>query len=410
MQIYLVGGAVRDRLLGIEPVDRDWVVVGATPEQMIDLGYKPVGKDFPVFLHPQTAEEYALARTERKSGRGYHGFAFDTSSAVTLEEDLCRRDLTINAMAQDDEGNLIDPYGGEEDLQNGQLRHVSDAFAEDPVRVLRIARYAARFHQWGFRIAHKTHALMKQMVKGGEVDALVPERVWQETQRALTEKAPQRYFEVLHKCGALDVIFPELGRLFGVPQPKHHHPEIDVGIHTLMVVEQAARLSDDPVVRFAALVHDLGKGTTPESEWPRHIAHEARGRKLVDQLCDRLKVPNQYRELAIVVAEYHGLYHRAEELRPQTVLKLFKNLDLFRRPQRLEQFLAACEADSRGRTGFEDQEYVQVKLLREAFAAAKSVDNAAVINDGFEGKAIGEELDRRRVEAIKTVTQSEGTL
>ena len=400
LQIYLVGGAVRDRLLGVEPKDRDWVVVGATPEQMLDLGYTPVGKDFPVFLHPETKEEYALARTERKTAKGYHGFDFNADPSVTLEEDLKRRDLTINAMAEDANGELIDPFNGEEDLQNGRLRHVSDAFAEDPVRILRIARYAARFNQWGFRIAHKTHHLMQSMVEAGEVDALVPERVWQETHNALTESAPQRFFEVLHKCGALDVIFPELGRLFGVPQPKHHHPEIDCLVHTLMVLEQAAKLTDDPMIRFAALVHDLGKGTTPEDEWPRHIAHESRGVKLVEQLCKRLKVPSSYRDLALLVAEHHGLYHRAEELKPATKLKLFHKLDLFRREERLEQFLIACEADSRGRTGFEDGDYVQVQILKNAFAAAKSVTNQDVIVDGFKGKEIREELDRRRVKAI----------
>ncbi len=403
LQIYLVGGAVRDRLLGVDSVDRDWVVVGATPEQMVAMGYKPVGKDFPVFLHPETSEEYALARTERKSGHGYHGFEFDTSVEVTLEEDLSRRDLTINAMAEDHDGTIIDPYNGQEDLRNGILRHVSDAFAEDPVRILRIARYAARFHSMGFHISHQTHDLMKRMVKDGEVDALVPERVWQETQRALTEPSPQRYFEVLHRCGALEVIFPELARLFGVPQPAHHHPEIDSGIHTLMVLEQAARMSEDPVVRFAALVHDLGKGTTPASELPRHIAHEIRGKRLVQQLCDRLRVPKSYCELGVLVAEYHGLYHRAEELRPATMLALFKSLDLFRREERLQQFLIACEADSRGRTGFEDQEFIQVRILKEGFNAAKSVETKAVIADGFKGKAIGDELDKRRVKAIASL-------
>ncbi|MDH3354798.1 MAG: multifunctional CCA addition/repair protein, partial [Chromatiales bacterium] len=298
MKIYLVGGAVRDKLLGVEPKDRDWVVVGATPDEMIAQGFTPVGSDFPVFLHPETKEEYALARTERKSGHGYHGFEFHADPSVTLEEDLIRRDLTINAMAEDDAGHIFDPFNGQADLENGRLRHVSDAFSEDPVRILRIARYAARFNRWGFHIAHDTHKLMKQMVDNGEIDHLVPERVWQETARALGEDAPQRFFDVLHKCGALKVIFPEIEALFGVPQPKHHHPEEDTGVHVMMVVEQAARLTDDLKVRFAALVHDLGKGTTPESEWPRHIAHEDRGVMLVEKLCERLRVPKDFRDLA----------------------------------------------------------------------------------------------------------------
>ncbi|NOR51507.1 MAG: multifunctional CCA addition/repair protein, partial [Gammaproteobacteria bacterium] len=330
MKTYLVGGAVRDRLLGVEPRDHDWVVVGATPDEMIAQGFKPVGSDFPVFLHPRSREEYALARTERKSGHGYHGFEFHADPSVTLEEDLVRRDLTINAMAEDEEGRVVDPFNGQEDLANGLLRHVSDAFQEDPVRILRIARYAARFQRWGFHIAHPTHKLMKQMVKEGEVNHLVPERVWQETVRALGEDAPQRFFDVLYKCGALKVIFPEIEMLFGVPQPKQHHPEEDTGVHVMMVLEQAARLTDDPKVRFAALVHDLGKGTTPQSEWPRHIAHEHRGVKLVENLCERLRVPKDFRDLAILVTKHHGLYHRAAELKAGTMLKLLQNLDLFR--------------------------------------------------------------------------------
>ncbi|MCW8825278.1 MAG: multifunctional CCA addition/repair protein [Gammaproteobacteria bacterium] len=400
MKTYLVGGAVRDKLLGVEPKDRDWVVVGATPEEMLKQGFSPVGSDFPVFLHPQSKEEYALARTERKSGHGYHGFEFHADPSVTLEEDLIRRDLTINAMAEDDSGTIIDPFNGQEDLANGKLRHVSDAFKEDPVRVLRIARYAARFNRWGFHIAHETHNLMQAMVAEGEVDHLVPERVWQETVRALEEDAPQRFFDVLHRCGALKVIFPEIEALFGVPQPIHHHPEEDTGVHVMMVLEQAARLSDDLKVRFAALVHDLGKGTTPESEWPRHIAHEDRGVMLVEQLCERLRVPKDFRDLAVLVTRYHGLYHRAAELKPNTMLKLLQNLDLFRRPERLEQFLSACEADSRGRTGFESLEYEQPDIIRNAFKAASAVDSKAVIADGFSGKEIGIELSRRRSIAI----------
>ncbi|MGM0595285.1 MAG: multifunctional CCA addition/repair protein, partial [Pseudomonadota bacterium] len=391
MQIYLVGGAVRDKLIGLEPQDRDWVVVGATPEEMEAKGYRSVGKDFPVFLHPETKEEYALARTERKTAPGYHGFEFHASPEVSLEEDLKRRDLTINAMAEDSEGNLIDPFGGREDLELGRLRHVSAAFAEDPVRILRIARYAARYARWGFRVAHATHALMKRMVDAGEVDALVPERVWQESERALGEAAPQRFFEVLRNCGALARIFPELERLFGVPQPKHHHPEEDTGLHTMMVLEQAARLSPDTRVRFAALVHDLGKGTTPKEEWPRHIAHEHRGVALVEQLCERLRVPRDYRELALVVTKHHGLYHRAAELRPATLLGLLEKIDAFRRPERLALFLLACEADSRGRPGFEERHFEQPELIRAAYHAAQQVNAGEVVDAGFNGKAVGEE-------------------
>jgi tRNA nucleotidyltransferase (CCA-adding enzyme) len=402
LRIYLVGGAVRDKLLGIEPRDRDWVVVGAGPEQMESLGYKSVGKDFPVFLHPETGEEYALARTERKTAPGYHGFSFHAAPDVTLEEDLKRRDLTINAMAEDGEGNIIDPFGGRDDLEQGRLRHVSNAFIEDPVRILRIARYAARYARWGFRVAHGTHALMKQMVAGGEVDALVAERVWQETERALAEETPGRFFEVLRNCGALARIFPELENLFGVPQPKHHHPEEDTGLHTLLVLEQAAKLSPDPQVRFAALVHDLGKGTTPPEEWPRHIDHEERGVALVEQLCERLRVPRDYRDPALIVTRHHGVYHRAEELRSSTLLKLLEKIDAFRRPERLEHFLLACEADSRGRPGFEDKHFAQPDIFRRAYYAATQVGTKDIVAEGITGKQVGEELHRRRVTAIKT--------
>ncbi|MCW8959562.1 MAG: multifunctional CCA addition/repair protein [Gammaproteobacteria bacterium] len=400
MQVYLVGGAVRDKLLGLTPQDRDWVVVGATPEQMLELGYKPVGKDFPVFLHPETREEYALARTERKTAPGYHGFAFHAAPDVTLEEDLKRRDLTINAMAEDSEGNIIDPFNGREDLEQGRLRHVASAFAEDPVRILRLARYAARYAKWGFRVAHGTHALMKKMVASGEVDALVAERVWQETERALGEETPSRFFEVLRNCGALARIFPELDQLFGVPQPRHHHPEEDTGLHTMLVLEQSARLSPDTRVRFAALVHDLGKGTTPEEEWPKHIAHEHRGVALVEQLCERLRVPRDYRELALIVTQHHGVYHRAEELRPSTLLELLEKTDAFRRPERLEQFLLACEADSRGRPGFETQHFAQPGIIRQSYHAAREVDPGELVKQGFSGKQVGEELHRRRIAAI----------
>lgn len=401
MKIYLVGGAVRDRLLGLVPQDRDWVVVGATPAEMIARGFRPVGKDFPVFLHPETNEEYALARTERKTGPGYHGFQFHAAPEVTLEEDLRRRDLTINAMAMDEQGRLIDPYGGQEDLRQGRLRHVSEAFAEDPVRILRVARYAARYGKWGFRVAHGTHRLMRQMVENGEVDALVPERVWQEMERALGEPTPSRFIEVLRACGALAKVLPEVDRLFGVPQPKHWHPEEDTGVHVLMVLDQAARLTADTRVRFAALVHDLGKGTTPEAEWPHHLAHEDRGVRLVEQLCARMRVPNEHRDLALLVTRWHGHYHRAQEMRAATLLKTLEALDVFRRPERLELYLMACEADARGRPGFEEAERPETALFRRAHAAACSVGAKEVMAAGFAGAAIKAELHRRRVGAIK---------
>jgi len=356
MKIYLVGGAIRDRLLGLPVKEKDWVVVGATPADMAALDYKPVGKDFPVFLHPATKEEYALARTERKTGRGYHGFEFHSAPEVTLEEDLKRRDLSINALAEDADGQLIDPYGGVQDLQAKLLRHVSPAFVEDPVRVLRVARFAARFAPLGFTLAPETLALMRQMVDNGEVDALVPERVWQETLKALGCERPSVYFSVLRECGALAKVFPELERLFGVPQPAKWHPEIDTGVHVFMVLDQAARLSADLSVRFAALTHDLGKGTTPKDVLPHHYGHEERSVVLVEGLCERLKTPRDFRELAVLVAHYHGLAHRAQALRADTLLKLLENSDALRRPERFELFLLACEADHRGRTQKEGQE------------------------------------------------------
>jgi tRNA nucleotidyltransferase (CCA-adding enzyme) len=405
MKVYLVGGAVRDRLLGIEPQDRDWVVVGATQEEMLARGFRPVGKDFPVFLHRQSNEEYALARTERKTAPGYHGFQFHAAPEVTLEEDLRRRDLTINAMAQDEDGNLVDPFNGQEDLRLGRLRHVSDAFVEDPVRVLRVARYAARSGQWGFRVAHSTNKLMQHMVRNGEVDALVAERVWQELERALGEPTPSRFFEVLRGCGALARVFPELDRLFGIPQPKHHHPEEDTGTHMLLVLDQAARLSPDTRVRFAALVHDLGKGATPEAEWPKHHAHEHRGVAIVQDLCERLRVPGDYRDLALIVTRHHGVYHRAEELRPSTFLKTLEAMDAFRRPERVEQFLFACEADARGRPGFEDAPRPETALFRTAFAAALGVTAKELVAQGLQGERIREELHRRRIQAIGVALQ-----
>jgi tRNA nucleotidyltransferase (CCA-adding enzyme) len=403
MQIYLVGGAVRDKLLGLPVQERDWVVVGATPAEMLALGYKQVGKDFPVFLHPETHEEYALARTERKTGPGYKGFVVHADAAVTLEEDLIRRDLTINAIAEASDGTLIDPYGGQEDLSAGLLRHVSPAFVEDPVRILRVARFAARFAKWGFHVAHGTHALMEQMVANGEVDALVPERVWAELSRALAEEQPARFFEVLQHCGALTRLMPELAALFGVPQPAHYHPEIDTGVHALMVLQAAAQITPDTAVRFAALLHDLGKGTTPPEEWPRHIGHEARSVELVEQFCARLKVPNEFRELAALVARYHTHSHRARELRPETMLEMFEMLGAFRRAERFEQFLLACTADARGRTGHEQDDYPQALLLRRALNAAAQVAAQPFIEQGLVGPAIAAALRAARIDAIQSV-------
>lgn len=374
MKIYLVGGAVRDRLLGLATSDNDWVVVGATAQQMQALGYRPVGKDFPVFLHPQSKEEYALARTERKSGNGYKGFVFNADPAVTLEEDLRRRDLTINAMARDANDALIDPYGGVLDIGARLLRHVSPAFAEDPLRVLRVSRFAARFAPLGFHVAPETLALMQSLSSSGELSHLVAERVWQEMEKALKEPAPAEFFRVLRSCGALKVILQEVDALFGVPQPALHHPEIDTGVHVLMCLEQAARLSDDPVVRFATLVHDLGKGTTPQALWPSHKGHEQRGVAMIARLCERLRIPTRFAAIARLVCQFHTHCHRAAELRPSTMLSLLESLDAFRRPLQMTQFLLACEADSRGRTGFEDRPYPQADLVRAAFAAASQVD------------------------------------
>ena len=401
METYLVGGCVRDELLGRPSKDRDWVVVGASPEEMLAAGYKSVGKDFPVFLHPETKEEYALARTERKTAPGYTGFSFHADADVTLEQDLSRRDLTINAIARDEQGNIVDPYNGQQDLQDRILRHVSPAFAEDPVRILRIARFAARFAELGFNIADETMALMKSMVDNDEVDALVAERVWQETERALGEQTPARYFQVLRDCGALARIFPEIDNLFGVPQPEEYHPEIDTGVHTMMVLEQATRLSNDTRVRFAALTHDLGKAITPKDELPQHINHEERGVPLVKALCERLRVPRDYRDLAVNVARYHLHYHRAKELRASSILKLIQNLDGFRRPERFDMFLLACEADSRGRPGYEDRVSTKPKLLKDAFDAAAAIDVGPIVERGLKGDAIAMELNQLRIKAIK---------
>lgn len=403
MKVYLVGGAVRDELLGLTVKERDWVVVGATPDDLLAQGYKPVGKDFPVFLHPDTKEEYALARTERKTGHGYKGFATDFSNTVTLEEDLLRRDLTINAIAKDSDGNLIDPYNGVRDLTDKKLKHVSAAFKEDPVRVLRLARFAARFHGLGFTVSISTNKLMQAMVQEGEINHLVPERVWKETDQALKESAPQVFFEVLKACDALHVIFPELDKLYGVPNPAKYHPEIDSGIHTLMVLEQAARLSNNPKVRFAALVHDLGKALTPKELWPKHHGHDKRGVKLVNNLCARLKVPNAYQKLAVKVTEFHGLCHRAFELRADTIARLLKQLDAFRNPDDFYDFLLGCKADSRGRTGFEDIEYPQADYLASCFAAARLVKSQPFIDEGFEGVELAKAMYEAQVTAIETI-------
>jgi tRNA nucleotidyltransferase (CCA-adding enzyme) len=378
MQIYLVGGAVRDEQLGISLKERDWCVVGATPDELKADGFRQVGKDFPVFLHPKSKEEYALARMERKTGPGYHGFSFDFSPDVSLEEDLSRRDLTINAIAKDDDGNLIDPYGGLPDIKNRVLRHVSDAFGEDPVRILRVAKFAARFSHLGFRIAGETMTLMRSMVGAGEVDALVPDRVWRETEEALRGASARVFFEVLRNCGALERLFPEVDSLFGVPQPEKWHPEIDTGLHTMMVLDQAELLSADIEVRFAALTHDLGKATTPEDKLPSHPGHEIRGVKLIRRLDERLPLPRSCRDLGVLVAEFHTHCHRALELRSASIVKLLEKSDAFRRPERFEQFLVACEADARGREGLENNPYPQADFLRNAFTAACSVDTAKI--------------------------------
>jgi len=390
---YQVGGFVRDKQLGHPSKDKDWVVVGATPKMLLELGYTQVGRDFPVFLHPTTHEEYALARTERKTKPGYTGFSVYAAPDVTLEDDLRRRDLTINAMALNNDGQLIDSFNGLADLRAGILRHVSPAFVEDPVRILRVARFAARF---GFRVADETLALMIEMVNNGEVDALVAERVWQEMVRALDEAQPQKFFEVLRSCGALARVFPEIDRLFGVPQSAEHHPEIDTGVHVMLCLQQARHKTSDTQVLFAVLTHDLGKGTTPPEQWPKHVDHEERSVELVETLCQRYRVPNQYHDLAVLVARYHTHCHRVAELSPETVLETLQSLDAFRRPQRFEQFLLACEADSRGRSGFAELPYPQADRFRRAFETARQVDVAAVIADGFQGAAIGEELQRRR--------------
>ena len=393
MKTYVVGGAVRDRLLGLPVSDRDHVVVGATPDDLTTRGYHPVGRDFPVFLHPVTHEEYALARTERKSGRGYKGFVVHAAPEVTLEEDLLRRDITINAMAEDESGALIDPYGGQRDLAAKTFRHVSEAFAEDPVRILRVARLAARFAE--FSVAPDTLALMRRMVGAGEVDALVPERVWQELARGLMEKQPSRMFAVLRDCGALAKLLPEVDRLFGVPQPPEHHPEVDTGVHVMLVIDWSAQQGFALPVRFAALTHDLGKGATPPQFWPKHHGHEAKSVDLVRAVCERLRVPAACRELALVVARDHGNAYRAAELRPATLVELFERIDAFRRPERFEPFLQACECDFRGRPGYAERPFEAAGFLRAALAVARSVDAGAVARTAAPGRVRAAVFDAR---------------
>jgi len=408
LEIYLVGGAVRDRLLCLPVDESDYVVVGASAQAMRRRGFTQVGKDFPVFLHPETKDEYALARTERKRAPGYHGFDVYAAPEVTLEQDLARRDLTINALAEDWDGRIIDPFGGVSDLKARVLRHVSAAFAEDPVRILRVARFSARFAELGFRVADETMALMREMVAAGEVDALVPERVWQEMAKALSESRPSRFFRVLRDCGALARLLPELDRLWGVPQPAGSHPEIDAGEHAMLVVDMAARLSDALEVRFAALCHDLGKATTPAAQWPQHHGHEARSVALVGDVCARLRVPRRFCELARLTARYHGQVHRAHALAPAALLGLFEAADLFRRPRRLEQMLLACEADYRGRTGFEERTYAQGELIRRCARAVRQVNERAIAAAATARQDIPEALRRARLAAIAQTCRRPG--
>ena len=398
MKTYLVGGAVRDKLLGLPVKDRDWVVIGATPKKMIEEGFEPIGENFPVFLHPKTKEEYALARTERKSGKGYKGFVFYSSPKVTLEDDLKRRDLTINAIAEDENGELIDPYGGEADLKNGILRHVSPAFVEDPLRVLRIARFAACF---GFKIADETIKLLHIISKSNELDTLTPERVWSEMEKALAGKYPTRFILALRSCNALKILFPEIDALFGIPQNKKYHPEIDVGRHTLMALNQSVQLSSDPIVRFSVLVHDLGKATTPKEQLPNHDGHETRGINIIDSFCERYKIPNKYHDLAACVSEFHIDCHQIQEMEPKEILEILEKLDAFRRPERFKQFLTACESDSRGRAGFEEKEFPQAKYFLNALEISKNVNMDLLTNKGLKGKELGEALRKERIKILE---------
>ncbi|WP_413701217.1 multifunctional CCA addition/repair protein [Psychromonas sp. KJ10-10] len=410
MRIFLVGGAVRDKLLNIPIKDCDYMVVGATPEQLIAQGFQQVGKEFPVFLHPQTGEEYALARTERKKGKGYNGFSCYSGKDVSLEDDLIRRDLTINAIAENEQGERFDPYNGIKDIEQKVLRHISPAFSEDPLRVLRVARFVARFYHLGFSIAPETLALMRALSESGELDHLTPERVWTETEKALTTEAPHIYFQTLRDCGALAVLFPEVDRLFGVPGPKKWHPEIDTGIHTLMVVEQSALLSDSIAFRFACLVHDLGKALTPKDKWPSHKGHGFLGLKVIKSLCKRLKVPNECRDLALMVSEHHTLIHSAHELRASTLVKLMNTCDAWRKPERFQQMLQCCVADSKGRTGFELKPYPSADYVWQALQSALSVDVQSIIKLGFKGAEIKEALFTARTEAIQLYINTQRAL
>ncbi len=406
MKTYLVGGAVRDECLGLPVEEKDWVVVGSDPTQMQKLGFKAVGKDFPVFLHPDTHEEYALARTERKVAKGYKGFEFYTDKSVTLEADLLRRDLTINAMAKSADGKIIDPFNGQKDLTQKVLRHVSDAFEEDPVRILRVARFYARFSHLGFTIATDTLKLMRTMVQNGEVNALVMERVWQEFYKALTCKSPEKFIEALRACGALKILFPEIEALFGVPNKVASHPEIDTGIHTLMVLQQAVKLSEDPKVRFAALVHDLGKALTPMSEWPSHNGHEERGALPIKNLCQRLKVPKEFKTLAQVVGQYHDWVYKAFELKPSTILKLFEKTSALRSEAKFKAYLLACEADSKGRPGFENLKLAQPAYLLNALKAVKAVNIKALVDKGYQGEKLVAQIQQARIHALKQLQRN----
>lgn len=401
MKTYLVGGAVRDALLNLPVKDKDWVVVGASPEELLNLGYEQVGRDFPVFLHPESHEEYALARIERKHGRGYTGFTCYSAPDVTLEQDLQRRDLTINAIAQDKDGNYYDPYGGRADIAQRLLRHVSPAFNEDPLRVLRVARFAARFAHLDFTVADETLALIRLMVKNGELETLTPERVWKETEKALETRNPQVYFQILRDCGALAILFPELDNLYGVPAPARWHPEIDTGVHTLMTLAIAAQLSDQLAVRFATLFHDVGKALTPPEMWPSHHGHGPAGVPLVENICQRLRVPNALRDLAVLVTEFHDLVHIIERQSAEMLVALFDRLDAWRKPHRIEQLALSSEADARGRAGFEHNAYPQGKYLLAAFEIARSVPTTEVIAAGFKGSEVREELTRRRITALE---------
>jgi tRNA nucleotidyltransferase (CCA-adding enzyme) len=410
MNIYLVGGAVRDRLLDYPVFERDWLVVGATPEQMLEQGFRPVGKDFPVFLHPQTHEEYALARTERKTAHGYKGFAVDANPAVSLDEDLLRRDLTINAMALSEDDELFDPYGGQQDLQKRLLRHVSPAFTEDPVRILRVARLAARYAHLGFTVAEETRQLMQDMVRSGEADHLVAERVWAELYKALREKTPAAFFETLKACGALAVIFPEIDALFGVPQPPKYHPEIDTGVHCLMTLTQAAKLSAKPEVRLAAVLHDLGKAVTKPEHWPSHHGHERKGLPVLEKFCRRLRVPKAMKVLCAQVMEYHTHCHRAFELRADTLTDMLQVIGAFKPENQLDDFLLACEADARGRTGFEDCDYPQADYIRTAAQTAMAVDTQQALQANLQGPQIGAAIQQLRSQAVNSFKQQFQTL